>query len=488
MALTLPLLSLRSVWRCGRVGLLVAAALLNGCAIVDNMQRNLTRDIQANAAKSGALSSDTSRVTINELNALTNAFADRYMTYMSDAADAISKDNPNALQRKVANDVRLVQVSSIYDIVTNADPYTQLLDLTLVVTLQSRQWIDEDQAELQFGARGRPLIEAARKAREDIWKIAARVMKPEQLETLDSMILDWRRRNPEVQMISFVRFDDFAASRDKSMIADVKSGGGLLAPVDEAKKAVDEVRLLAERAFFLGKRMPFLMQWQVRSTIDETMTSSAMTQVSDAVPQIAKAIDRVPQDIARERKALFADLQGTEPLVNNVFAKYRGSVADTNELFAKYRSAIADTNALTGSVRGIAGDMNGLLKQVSVASAALNETMALTDKVFLAPGRNAPKDPNAKPFDINEYTQSAIAFTAALREANQVLAQTGTLMQSPNLLKPVNAAASTAADTSTRVMDAAFWRGFALIVVFFVMLTLYRLVTARLHVRNKPLV
>ena len=125
----------------------------------------------------------------------------------------------------------------MYDIVTNADPYTQLLDLTLVVTLQSRQWIDEDQAEIQFGARGKFLIEAARKAREDIWKIAARVMKTEQLEILDNRILDWRRRNPNVQLISYVRFDDFAGSRDKSMIADVKTGGGFLASVDEAKKS-----------------------------------------------------------------------------------------------------------------------------------------------------------------------------------------------------------------------------------------------------------
>jgi hypothetical protein len=449
-------------------------SVVSGCAMIESMQRSAAREVQTNVAKSGALSSDSSKVTINELNALTNAFADRYMTYLSDAADAISKDNPNPLQRKIANDVRLVQVSAIYDIVTNADPYTQLLDLTLVVTLQSRQWIDEDQAEQQFGARGRFLIDASRKAREDVWKIAARAMKPEQLETLDAMILDWRRRNRDVQMISFVRFDDFAASRDKSMIADVKGGGGLLAPVDEAKKAVDEVRLLAERAFFLGKRLPFLMQWQVRSTFDETLTSSAMTQVTDSVPLIAKAIDRFPQDIARERQAMFADLRGSEPMVNN--------------LFAKYRTALADTNALTGNVRGITSDVNNLLKQVSLASSALNESMMTMDKVFMAPSRNAPKDPKAKPFDINEYTQSAIQLTAALREANQVLMQTGSLMQSPTLMKPVNDVATTAADTGSKVLDAAFWRGLALIVAFFVMLTLYRFVTARMHVRNKPLV
>jgi hypothetical protein len=159
-----------------------------------------------------------------------------------------------------------------------------------------------------------------------------------------------------------------------------------------------------------------------------------------------------------------------------------------NNLFAKYQLAVNDTNKLTGNVRGIASDTSALLKQVNLASAALNESMITMDKVFLAPGRNAPKDPNAKPFDINEYTKSAIAFTTALKEANQMLLQTGQLMQSPALMKPMEQSATLAADTGAKVMDAAFWRGIALIVVFFAMLTLYRFVTARFNVRAKPLV
>jgi hypothetical protein len=478
------------------VALSLLGGLLPGCAIIDSAQRSASREVQTNAARSASLLSDTSRITIAELNALTNAFADRYMTYLSDAAEAMSKDNSNPIQRKLANDIRLIQVSSIYDIVTNADPYTQLLDLVLVVTLQSRQWIDEDQAEAQFGARSRPLIDASRQAREDIWKIAGRVMKPEQLEVLDGMILDWRRRNPKVQMLSFVRFDDFAASRDKSMIADVKSGGGLLAPVDEAKKAVDEVRLLAERAFFLGKRLPFLMQWQVRSTIDDALTSSTLTQVSDSVPLVAKAIDRLPQDIARERKAAFDDIaRERKALIEDVarerkslFEEFRNTEPIVTQLFGKYQNAIIETNKLSVNVKSLTNDMNAMLKQVSLASAALNESVLTMDKVFLAPGRNGPKDPNAKPFDINEYTKSAMAMTVALKEASQVLLQAGQLVESPALLKPLQQSANLATDTGSKVVDAAFWRGIALIVAFFVMLTLYRIVTAKLNVRHKPLV
>ena len=155
--------------------------------------------------------------------------------------------------------MKLVQVSSGLDIVTNADPFTQLLDLTLVVTLQSRKWFDEDLAEEWFGDRAQALIDVSQKARADIWKIASRVMKPAQLEVIDYLIWDWRRKNPDVAVVSFVRFDDFAASRGKSMIADVKGGTGLLASVNDAIKSVDELRQLTQRAFYYGKRMPFLM-------------------------------------------------------------------------------------------------------------------------------------------------------------------------------------------------------------------------------------
>ena len=164
------------------VFLIAIAALLNSCAFVQRAQQSAdaarTSSNQRGAAQ--MKSAQGALVTMDELDQLTYAFADRYLTYIVSACEAIEKDNPNAEQRRLAHQVKLVQVSSVYDIVTNADPFTQLLDLTLVVTLQSQKWIDEDQAERWFGDRGQPLINASRKAREDVWRIAARVMKPEQ--------------------------------------------------------------------------------------------------------------------------------------------------------------------------------------------------------------------------------------------------------------------------------------------------------------------
>ena len=112
-----------------------------------------------------------------ELDKAAYAFADRYTTQLVAATDAVMKDHPSAEQRRAAHAVKLVSVSGIYDIVTNADAASKLMDLLMVVTLQSYRWIDEDMAERTFGARGGPLMQAMRTLRVDIWNVAGRVLR-----------------------------------------------------------------------------------------------------------------------------------------------------------------------------------------------------------------------------------------------------------------------------------------------------------------------
>ena len=88
----------------------------------------------ATRAPAGAVDNDENQpvITQAELLQMTMGFADRYMTYIVSATEKIDRDNPNVEQRRLANRVRLVQVSALYDIATNADPFTQLIDMTLV--------------------------------------------------------------------------------------------------------------------------------------------------------------------------------------------------------------------------------------------------------------------------------------------------------------------------------------------------------------------
>lgn len=454
----------------------LGAVLLAGCALSAGGGTEGARARTPGRAE--MMSERGNRLTVEELDQMTNGYADRYLTYLTSAIDNIIKGNPSTEQVRRAHQVRVVQVTAIYDIVTNADPFTQLLDLVLVVTLQSQKWIDEDHAEQWFGTRAQFLIDAARRAREDVWRMAARVMKPEQLEQLDYMIWDWRRRNRGVDVVSFVRFDEFAAERGKSMVAEVAGGGGLLAPVGEAKKAVDEVRLLAERAFYLTKRMPLLLNWQVEATVANVIDQPQLKSITDSVGVATRSVDRmaslaerIPEEISKQHREVFAQLERSHPLINAALVQYRGAVTDTNQL--------------AGTVKDINAAADGLLKTLQETTAALNATMTTIDKVFLQPGKDKPADPNAKPFDIDSYAKTASAFTGTLREANELLGKAGGLLGASSDTQWINQRMNDAAGLSARVIDTVFWRAVVLIAWFFALLLLYRVLAGRFAARAR---
>lgn len=441
-------------WAC--VG--VTVALLLGCA-ASSAPKSVDR---ARDTQRSMLSEKGQALTVEELDQLTNGFADRYFTYHVSAIEKILAGNTDARQIRRAQQVRLVQMNAIYDIVTNADPLTQVIDLTLVVTLQSQKWIDEDMAGDWFGERGQHLALASRRAREDIWRIAERVLKPEQLEQFDYMIWQWRKQNPGIEIVSYVRFDDFAAGRGRSMVADVKSGGGLLAPVDEAKKAVDEVRLLAERAFFLGKRMPFLLNWQIEAAVSGITADPQIRSATDSVALATKSIERatalaerLPGEISKQHAELIASIEKQHPMLMTALGQYRGAIGDTGKLVgaANELTHVADT----------------LLKTVQETAKTLDTTIAGIDKAFLRPGSGEPSAPG-KPFDIAEYARTALALTGTLQEANALLASAGGMLGITNDARLEHA--------TTKMLDALLWRAMVLVAWFFGLLLVYRLIAS----------
>jgi hypothetical protein len=139
-----------------------------------------------------------------ELDQTLNAFADRYATHIVAATTAIARDNPSAEQRRMAHLIKLGAASAMYDIASEPDPVARILDMVLMVTLQSYLWIDEDRAEQLFGSRGEILRRAIRQMRVDVWAMAARLGAPaDQLQQLDGAILDWRRRNPDLELVAY---------------------------------------------------------------------------------------------------------------------------------------------------------------------------------------------------------------------------------------------------------------------------------------------
>jgi hypothetical protein len=251
------------------------------------------------------------RITRRELEGLSNDFADRYFNYMLEAGEAVMQGNDDLQQRRVMNGMRLLAVSSMYDIATSPDTLMQLINQMVVVTLQNYYWVDSGRAKWMWGDRSQRLVENLRRAREDIWDIAGRVFTDEQVEELDLLIATWWSRRGGSQFVSYVRVGEVMAERGREMVEAVRGGGGLFDPLDRATDVAEDTRLSVERTFFWAKRVPLIATWQADALMYDVLVTPEVQKslhnydkvagtfatMPDRVEKIVSRLDELPNTV-----------------------------------------------------------------------------------------------------------------------------------------------------------------------------------------------
>ena len=371
-----------------------------------------------------------------ELEQALNAYADRYATHIVAATSAIARDNPSAEQRRIAHLVKLGAVSSVYDIATEPDVFHRLLDMVLMVTLQSYAWIDEDRAELVFGERGESLRQSLRQMRLDIWALASRVARPEQLQQLDSLIIDWRRRNPKLELVIYTRIGDLSVSREQdAALEEIKRASGLFAELAEATRVAEDARVLAERVFFQAKRMPYLLNWQAEALINETLAKPEVAQALRSTEQLSDALGKLPPQLSAEREALVATLEDREGRVAGLLGEVRKTTAAADGLAARAVTVAEAAERVSTNVRDTTRTVEGIM-----ARNASGGSSTAADKRF----------------DIEPYLKMAAEANQAVAGLNAALARLDAMAAREHPL------------------DRLFWRALALMVAFFLLLLAYR--------------
>lgn len=398
------------------------------------------------------------RVTMEELDGLTRAFADRYVGLLYSVCDSLQEDNPDPGQRQAAQMLLVDNATNVYDIASNADAFTRVLDLVVVTRLVSQVWDDDGRAVAVFGQRGQALAEALSQARAESRELAARVLTADQLGILDSLLRDWRQENPKVVRVSFVRFSNFAIGRGKSAADKILEARGLLAPITEARKSVEKARLLGERMFYLLKRQSTLLRWQVVAMKGDLVATPELNTALADVHSVTDQIERLPANIAAERQAILTGLDD------------RLQRADAT--IVNVQAALEEANTFVSSLKPV--------------SESFNEMLGSADTLFARyVAMDQPKTGNeGHPFDIREYEQTAEEVTQAAERLDELLTTTEHLLGSPELRQGmqkvndwVDGRIMTVSDQSQVVMDAFFWRVCALLGVLFTMLILYRVIS-----------
>lgn len=397
-------------------------------------------------------------ISTEELDELTRAFADRYVGLLSSTCDALKQNNPDPVQRREAQDLLLNCATNVYDIASNPDAFTRMLDLVVVTTLVSQVWIDDDRTGQVFGDRGEVLVRALHHGRVEAWALAGQVLRPDQLDLLDYTIWDWRRHNPDMIRAPFVRFSNFAVGRGKSAAAEALAAGGFFEPVGQASKAVDEARLLTERMFYLAKREPTLLRWEAEAVQDDALANPEVGSALTDIHRLTAVAEQLPKNLADERKAMSATVDEHMKAAEGTVAMIRATVAEARDMGATLGEAGQSLNAMLKTADGLLGRYDS------------RERWAATQP--------------SHPFDVREYTQGVKELAAALGQMNDLMKSSNELLGSSDWtrrIEQVNESADgrmkIASQRSEALIDIAFRRLYLALGAFFVLLILYRLFT-----------
>jgi hypothetical protein len=127
------------------------------------------------------------------------------------------------------------------------------------------------------------------------------------------MIDNWRQEHPNQWYVSDIRLQDFSSARSRPVHPVSKDAQGLIDSIKKTILKVDEALLVAERALYLGERMPRLITLQTELLIDQVTENPMINQLvvdfnkfQKTSDQLGQTIKNLPENITAERMAILA--------------------------------------------------------------------------------------------------------------------------------------------------------------------------------------
>jgi hypothetical protein len=386
---------------------------------------------------------------LTELDQATYSYADRFVTIISDATDRAVKANPTKEAKKEALRLKLHNSSSVYAIASGPNPLGQLLDLATVATLNKIQLVDEGRAKEIFGDSHDIIETAFHAVHDDIWGVARRFLKPSEITSIQRVILQWRKKNPTVTLLAYVRFDDFARA-NAGLKQSSPEIGGLFEEINKVNETVETAQQFGERTFFYFQRYPRLLQWQTERTVEGVMDNAGIQKLEDSVQKMANAAQVFAQEIQK--------LKDREAAIQKHLETVSIIVDQVHRLMPNTQAVVQDSQKLMVAAKD--------------TSIALGDTLKVVDTVSAKFKSDKPEPADAKPFDIKEYQRTAEEVTKIVGEVNLLMNN----LQGEGMGKRT-AELQKLADSE---IDHLAWRIAQLVILLFVLALSYRFISIRM--------
>ena len=335
-----------------------------------------------------------------ELQSQLLRFADNYIDAVNLASRGLQQSDGQSVERRTLLRRRIAITNDVLGIATAANTYANLLDMVILVSL-NRMSVADFWLPKRYGESGKSLLFASQEAENEIWRIAATALKPEQIKELRTAIQTWHDQHPDVRSprdIGALGFASDVARMNRSSRSGITSSVfnllaiDPLAGLDPATRELANTRLFAERGMFLARHMPTLVRWEAELLIIQTAEMPQMEKLLTSTAQLSQSADRfsmtaeqLPGLISTEREQIVQALNAQMPGLTS--------------LAAQTEKALSAGKLMSNASTGTLNSFQDVLRQL----------------------QSRPASPNAEPFRISDYTAAATQINATAQDLVKLL-------------------------------------------------------------------
>ncbi len=416
---------------------LLIAVSIASCASSEPTQ---TRSVVIAPLGSGGDAS-TSGITREELEDHVRRFADRYITRVALATNAVSNNTDKQALKDLMQRWKSVAYASVVDIAIGPNAVTNLLDM-MTLTMLSRIMVENHWVPNALGSElGEDFLQTYVDLEDDIWTVADDVLTERQQDELKSLVIDWHTKNPGQVYPWYVRLSDFSGQRAASLAA-VQQTGGMLKEVARAREAAEEIQAFGERVLFYLQRAPMLTSAEFQASANNVLGGPQVSKAIDDMDRFVVAVERLVQSVEGLPGSRLA---AVDQIMDRISEERVALVRDLASSEADFASLLAELQPVLDSI----------------------ERLTASDE----------QDPDSMPFDINEYTALVSESATTAIELRRLAETVDSLMQNSAELSTLVEAL---VEAEHAIVDRAFMQAIALILIFFLALLGYRLLTRRL--------
>jgi energy-converting hydrogenase Eha subunit E len=422
--MTFILLERASRW----VPLLSMAILLgaSGCSLIET-----TVDLPVRAVKAvlpGGV--ETEPVDPVDLQEDMLRFADNFVTSTSGAIERLQRDG-KPIPREESLSIKITLATDVYGLASGSNALANLVSLTVLAS--GARWRVQDYwLPKVYGLSAEHMLKTLETRESEIWAIAQRVLSPSMQTELRQSINEWHKTSgsPEGELEAFAStrlVSDVTQHSEKQKNSLMPSSVFALLDIDPlsgldpATRELTETRLFAERALFMGQRMPIVMQWQMELLSLRAMAAPEVREMITGTSQIGSAADRLsltmeklPSQISTEREKVLLALKTEKEGLTNLSRSFTQTLSEGGKMATSTQQAL--------------GTFDGVLTHIE----------------------KWPSDPNSPPFDIKEYATTALEINRMSQRLTETLKMLQTTLNPAHTEALAKQVAELSRETQTR--------------------------------------